>query len=143
VEGDGVHQYSLEGDDEELDEHELKIYDEIINDYLEDGTPFYMVNPTLDLLKEWTQEYIEAVDLAGGFMTRISVEIEELMAKDFVFTSTTIGLIGKQDFVTLMKYYHDQGLNLSSAVPDLSVSYEGWHQDPHEPWRVWAIARYS
>jgi len=30
-----------------------------------------------------------------------------------------------------------------SAIPDLKVSYEGWHQDPHEPWRIWAIARYS
>ena len=31
----------------------------------------------------------------------------------------------------------------SSAVPDLKVEYTGWHQDPHEPWRVWAVARWS
>jgi hypothetical protein len=97
----------------------------------------------LDLLKQWTHEYIDAVDLAGGGMTRISYGVQALMAPDYVFTSPTIGPISKKDFIKLMKFYIDNGLDVASAVPDLTVDYQGWHLDPHDPWRIWAIARYS
>eukprot|EP00980_Cylindrotheca_fusiformis_P018290 scaffold5966_cov118-Cylindrotheca_fusiformis.AAC.15 len=105
-----------------------------------DGDSMY---PTFDQLKEWTMEYIELIDLAGGGMTRVSVGMQHTMHEAFVFTSPKIGPIGKADFVKLMEYYNDNGLDLASAVPDLSVSYEGWHQDPDDPWRIWTMARYS
>lgn len=117
--------------------------DDLANGYYDDGTSYYMAKPTLEILKAWTMEYIDGIDLAGGFMTRISVGVEMMLSSDFVFTSPSIGPINKNDYVNLMKYYNTQGLDLASAVPDLKVTYEGWHQDPHEPWRVWAIARYS
>jgi hypothetical protein len=108
-----------------------------------DGDEDDSIYPTFELLKEWTMDYMDLVDLAGGGMTRVSVGMQHLMHDAFVFTSPNIGPIGKPDFVNLMAYYNDNGLDLASAIPDLSVSYEGWHQDPDEPWRIWVIARYS
>lgn len=106
------------------------------------STSYYTLDPTLDMLIDWTLDYVDAVDLAGG-MTRVSVGVEDLMSDDFVFTSPTIGPSSKQDFITLMRFYQYNGLDLASAIPDLTVSYEGWHQDPNDPWRIWAIARYT
>lgn len=111
-------------------------------DYYEDGTSFVATVPTLDLLKSWTQEYIDSIDLAGG-MTRISVGVQNMLSSDFVFTSPTIGPLSKEDYVKLMDYYRHCGLDLASAIPDLTVTYDGWHIDPHQPWRVWVVARYS
>lgn len=91
--------------------------------------------PSFEVLKEWTEEYIELIDLAGGGMTRVSVGMQHTMHDAFVFTSPKVGPIGKPDFTKLMEYYNDHGLDLASAVPDLSVSYDGWHQDPDDPWR--------
>jgi len=127
--------YNWETGDEVTDDHFVK-------SYFEDGTPYHELTPTLDRLKAWTLEYAETVDLAGG-ITRPSAGVQNLMANEFVFTSPTIGPVNKNDFVSLMEYYSDCGFDLASAVPDLTVTYEGWHQDPHEPWRVWAVARYS
>jgi len=108
-----------------------------------DGYPSYhTLNPTTDLLVDWTLDYADAVDLAGG-MTRVSVGVESMISEEFVFRSPAIGPVSKDDFINLMNYYQYNGLDLGSAIPDLTVSYEGWHQDPHDPWRIWAVARYS
>lgn len=113
------------------------------NEYEYEGYPSYhTISPSFDLLVDWTLDYADAVDLAGG-MTRVSVGVESMISEDFVFKSPEIGPISKQDFVNLMNYYQYNGLDLGSAIPDLTVSYEGWHQDPHDPWRIWAVARYS
>lgn len=111
--------------------------------YNEDGTIFETIEPTLELLQEWTQEYIDAVDLAGGGITRLSVGVQNMLAEDYVFTSPTIGPISKPDFIQLMSFYLDSGFDIASAVPDFTTYYDGWHQDPHEPWRVWAVVRYA
>ena len=108
-----------------------------------EGYPsYYTLNPTLDLLVDWTLDFADAVDLAGG-MTRVSVGVESMISEDFVFKSPVIGPLSKDDFIHLMNYYQHNGLDLGSAIPDLTVSYEGWHQDPHDPWRIWTVARYS
>ena len=62
----------------------------------------------------------DAIDLAGG-MTRVSVGLEEMMAPEFVFCSPAIGPISKIDFINLMKYYRYNGLDLASAIPDLTA----------------------
>jgi hypothetical protein len=151
LEGEGE-TYTVDDTIDELKRFDEEIYaleklddfeDDFVMDYFEDGTPFVPLDPTLDMLKEWTQEYIDAVDMAGGGLTRVSVGVEMMLATDYVFTSPTIGPLSKPDFVRLMQYYRTKGLDLASAVPDLEVSYDGWHQDPHEPWRVWVVARYS
>jgi hypothetical protein len=103
---------------------------------------YYTLDPSLDMLVDWTLDYVDAIDLAGG-MTRVSVGVEEMMASEFVFCSPAIGPIAKNDFIQLMSFYRYNGLDLASAIPDLTVSYEGWHQDPHDAWRIWAVARYS
>lgn len=114
-------------DGEELDDEEY---------YVDDDENSMRTNvPSFEVLKEWTEEYIELIDLAGGGMTRVSVGMQHTMHDAFVFTSPKVGPIGKQDFVRLMQHYNDNGLDLASAVPDLSVSYDGWHQDPDDPWR--------
>lgn len=108
-----------------------------------EGYPsYYTLNPTLELLVDWTLDYADAVDLAGG-MTRVSVGVESMISEEFVFKTPEIGPVSKDDFINLMNYYEYNGLDLGSAIPDLTVSYEGWHQDPHDPWRIWAVARYS
>jgi len=107
------------------------------------GYPSYhTLDPTFELLVDWTLDYADAVDLAGG-MTRVSIGVESMISEDFVFVSPDIGPVSKDDFINLMNYYQYNGLDLGSAIPDLTVSYEGWHQDPHDPWRIWAVARYS
>lgn len=126
---------------DELDDY-MNQDDQWAGEYYEDGTPYVPTLPTLELLKSWTQEYVDAVDLAGG-MTRVSVGIQNMLSSDFVFTSPTLGPLNKADYVKLMDYYRHCGLDLASAIPDLKVTYEGWHVDPHEPWRCWAVARYS
>jgi len=103
---------------------------------------YYTLDPTFDLLVDWTLDFVDAVDLAGG-MTRVSVGVEHMLSEEFVFTSPTIGPVSKDDYISLMNYYQYNGLDLGTAIPDLTVSYEGWHQDPHDPWRIWAVARYS
>jgi hypothetical protein len=108
-----------------------------------EGYPSYhTLNPTFDLLVDWTLDYADAVDLAGG-MTRVSIGVESMISEDFVFVSPDIGPLSKNDYISLMNYYQYNGLDFASAIPDLTVSYEGWHQDPHDPWRIWAVARYS
>mmetsp|Transcript_42532 Transcript_42532/g.102853 ORF Transcript_42532/g.102853 Transcript_42532/m.102853 type:complete len:422 (-) Transcript_42532:2854-4119(-) len=134
--------------EEELEEDaELEVDDEDVDDevYYEDDLENDIMSnvPRFEVLKEWTEEYIELIDLAGGGMTRVSVGMQHTMHDAFVFTSPKVGPIGKLDFVKLMEYYNDNGLDLASAVPDLSVSYDGWHQDPDDPWRIWVFARYS
>lgn len=132
----------------ELDDLEEKEYtnsgdeDEWSTEYYEDGTPFDSTEPSLEVLKSWTQEYIDSVDLAGG-MTRVSVGVQHMLSSEFVFTSPTIGPLNKPDYVKLMDYYRLCGFDLASAIPDLKVSYDGWHLDPHDPSRIWVIARYS
>lgn len=111
-------------------------------DFNEDGTIHDDSSPSLELLKSWTEEFWDTVDLAGG-LTRVSLGVESLLSEDFVFTSPSIGPISKHDFIQLMHYYLNNGLDLASAIPDLSISLDGWHQDPHEPYRVWVVARYS
>jgi hypothetical protein len=108
----------------------------------EQQSSYYTLDPSLDMLVDWTLDYVDAIDLAGG-MTRVSVGVEEMMAPEFVFCSPSIGPISKNDFVHLMSFYRYNGLDLASAIPDLTVSYEGWHQDPHDAWRIWTVARYS
>ncbi len=108
-----------------------------------EGNPsYYTLEPTFDLLVDWTLDFADAVDLAGG-MTRVSIGVQSMICEDFVFTSPEIGPVSKDDYINLMNYYQYNGLDLGSAIPDLTVSYEGWHQDPHDPWRIWAVARYS
>jgi hypothetical protein len=108
----------------------------------EQQSSYYTLDPSLDMLVDWTLDYVDGIDLAGG-MTRVSVGVEEMMAPEFVFCSPSIGPISKNDFVNLMSYYRYHGLDLASAIPDLTVSYEGWHQDPHDAWRIWTVARYT
>jgi hypothetical protein len=97
--------------------------------------------PSLELLQSWTQAYADAIDLAGG-MTRISVGVEQYLSDEYVHTTADIGPLGKSDYIQLMRYYNHNGLDLGSAIPDLTVEYTGWHVDPHNPWRIWAVARY-
>ena len=132
-----VHHTSTYGDN-----NEDEVGDWPMTDFYEDGTPFIPMVPTLELLQSWTREYMDALDLAGG-MTRISVGVQNMLSSDFVFTSPSIGPLNKEDFVRLMDYYRHCGFDLASAIPDLKVTYDGWHQDPHQPWRVWVVARYS
>jgi len=118
-------------------------YPAIEKDRVYEGYPSYhTLDPTFDLLVDWTLDYADAVDLAGG-MTRVSIGVESMIDANFVFVSPDIGPVSKNDYISLMNYYHYNGLDLGSAIPDLTVSYEGWHQDPHDPWRCWAVARYS
>jgi len=119
-------------------------YPAIENNLVEyEGYPSYRtLDPTFDLLVDWTLDYADAVDLAGG-MTRVSTGVESMISQEFVFVSPDIGPVSKDDYISLMYYYQYNGLDLGSAIPDLTVSYEGWHQDPHDPWRIWAVARYS
>ncbi len=133
----GADEYSAYDDDKEEEDEEGWV-----TDYYEDGTPFIPPVPTLELLKSWTREYIDSVDLAGG-MTRINFGVQNLFSSQFVFTSPTIGPLNKDDYVNLMDYYRHGGFDLASAIPDLKITYEGWHIDPHQPWRVWVVARYS
>ena len=98
--------------------------------------------PTLQILRSWTEEYIQGVHKAGG-MTRVSAGVQEMLATEFVFTSPTVGPLNKPDYIKLMGYYQNYGLDLATGIPDLQISYEGWHVDPDQPWRIWAIARYS
>jgi hypothetical protein len=135
--------------EQEMGEHEYSILDFLRSKNAGTGhveedrqTSYYTLKPDLDMLVDWTLDYVDAIDLAGG-MTRVSVGLQEQMAPEFVFCSPTIGPIAKNDFVNLMSYYRYNGLDLASAIPDLTVSYDGWHQDPHDAWRVWAVARYS
>jgi len=131
-------------DTENENEQDGFLSTENMNDDVEyEGYPSYRtLTPTFDILVDWTLDYADAVDLAGG-MTRVSVGVESMIEEDFVFASPEIGPISKNDFISLMNYYQYNGLDLGSAIPDLTVSYEGWHQDPHDPWRIWAVARYS
>lgn len=127
---------ALEADEEEEEIQELYDTGMEVSDEIEyEGEDDDAVYPPFEQLKDWTMEYIGLIDLAGGGMTRVSVGMQHTMHEAFVFTSPKIGPIGKGDFVKLMGYYNDNGLDLASAVPDLSVSYEGWHQDPDDPWR--------
>lgn len=103
---------------------------------------YHTLTPTLEILINWTLDYVDAVDLAGG-ITRVSVGVQNLLDDDYVFCSPTIGPINKRDFIDLMASYTQAGLDLASAIPDLTVSYDGWHVDPHNPWRIWAVARYK
>ena len=99
----------------------------------EDGVvSYHTLTPSLDLLVSWTLDYVDAVDLAGG-ITRVSVGVQDLLDDDYVFCSPTIGPIGKFDFINLMSSYTQAGFDLASAIPDLTVSYDGWHVDPHNP----------
>jgi hypothetical protein len=134
------------------DDWEGKYGDQDLEWRLEDGEVAVTTNqntlpmpgrpPSLELLQSWTQEYIDAVDLAGG-MTRISVGVESYLADEYVHTTPDIGPLGKNDYIQLMRYWNYNGLDLGSAIPDLTVEYTGWHVDPHNPWRIWAIARYA
>ena len=98
--------------------------------------------PTLQILRSWTEEYIQGVHKAGG-MTRVSAQVQDMLATEFVFTSPNVGPLNKPDYIKLMGYYQNYGLDLATGIPDLQVSYEGWHVDPDQPWRIWAVARYS
>ena len=129
-------------DDFQIDKKDERDDEDWAMEYYEDGTPYVPTVPTLELLQSWTQEYVDGVDLAGG-MTRVSVGVQDMLSTEFVFTSPTLGPLNKPDYIKLMDYYRHCGFDLASAIPDLKVTYDGWHVDPHEPWRVWAVARYS
>jgi len=121
------------------DRYEQEGYEQ--ESYEEESPESYSV-PTLQILRSWTEEYIQGVHEAGG-MTRVSAGIQDMLAAEFVFTSPSVGPLNKPDYIKLMGYYQKCGLDLATGIPDLQVSYEGWHVDPDQPWRIWAIARYS
>ena len=157
-----LRQYDIDdddGDDEEDDDENQAIWDGYYGeeqqqsssspsssaddyDYDDGVVSYHTLTPSLDLLVSWTLDYVDAVDLAGG-ITRVSVGVQDLLDDDYVFCSPTIGPISKFDFINLMSSYTQAGFDLASAIPDLTVTYDGWHVDPHNPWRVWAVARYS
>jgi hypothetical protein len=122
-------------------------YDEAEDNYREDDnyekeSAETFSTPTLQMLRSWTEEYIQGVHMAGG-MTRVSVGVQQMLSSEFVFTSPNVGPLNKPDYIKLMGYYQNYGLDLATGIPDLQVSYEGWHVDPDQPWRIWAVARYS
>ena len=104
----------------------------------------YMPEPSLELLQAWTQAYWDAIDLAGGFLTRVSYGVMAFLDDDeFVFTCPQFGPLNKNDYIHLMNYWNQQGLDIASAIPDLKVHCDGWHIDPQNPWRIWVTVRYS
>ena len=50
------------------------------------------------LLQSWTQDYIDAMDLAGG-MTRILVVVQLHLSDDYVHTTPEIGPLGRNDYI--------------------------------------------
>jgi len=104
-------------------EHDAFISTENDDVEYENYPSYHTLDPTFELLVDWTLDYADAVDLAGG-MTRVSVGVESMIADDYVFTSPEIGPISKNDFISLMNYYQHNGLDLGSAIPDLTVAYE-------------------
>lgn len=96
--------------------------------------------PTLELLKGWTEDYVEAVDAAGG-ITKVQ-GFADFYSDDYVQTGPDIGPVNKDDYIKALTYYDQQGLNFGEAVPDLTADFDGWHLDPHNPWRIWVTARY-
>jgi hypothetical protein len=106
------------------------------------GSPFLDL-PTLDMLQEWTLEFFEDFEDSGGWsgIEGYSHYFEE---DEFVHVApNNVGPLNKHDFVQLMKYHQENGLDFGTIVPDLTLSLYGWHQDPHDPWRVWVVVRYS
>jgi hypothetical protein len=132
--------------DDEEQEKAYWDYDEEGENYQDDGyakeSSESYSNPTLQILRSWTEEYIQGVHMAGG-MTRVTDVVQDMLASEFVFTSPNVGPLNKPDYIKLMGYYQNYGLDLATGIPDLQVSYEGWHVDPDQPWRIWAVARYS
>lgn len=124
----------------DFDDQQGDIYQQ--NNYEEESNEESFSTPSLKMLRSWTEEYIQGVNMAGG-MTRVSVGIQDMLASEFVFTSPNVGPLNKPDYIKLMGYYQNYGLDLATGIPDLQVSYEGWHVDPDQPWRIWAVARYS
>ncbi|CAJ1946252.1 unnamed protein product [Cylindrotheca closterium] len=98
------------------------------------------LEPTLELLQGWTEEYFQAVDAAGG-ITEVA-GFEHFYSEDYVQSGPTIGPVNKRDYLNALAYYGREGLNLGAAIPDLTADFDGWHLDPHYPWRVWVVARY-
>ena len=98
--------------------------------------------PTLGQLRDWTEEYVDTVDLAGG-MTRMSQGVQQFLDEEYVHCSPEIGPLCKRDYIQLMDYYCTHGMDLGTAAPDLKAVYSGWHVDLQDPWRVWAVVRYT
>ncbi|KAL3945476.1 MAG: hypothetical protein SGBAC_000447 [Bacillariaceae sp.] len=97
--------------------------------------------PTLELLQGWTEEYFQAVDAAGG-ITNVQ-SFADWYAEDYVQSGPNIGPLNKRDYCNSLAYYQREGLNLGEAIPDLTADFDGWHLDPHNPWRIWVVARYK
>ena len=104
--------------------------------------------PPLKTLRAWTQEYFDAMEAAGG-MTSIYSYSQFLDDDEYVHTgpatinSGGFGPINKEDYVNLMKYNQLNGVDLTSIVQDFKIKCDGWHRDPHDPWKVWVVVRYS
>lgn len=98
------------------------------------------VEPTLELLKAWSLEYFEAAR-KGGQGAGIE-EFADWFAEDFVQTGPDIGPLNKKDYVHALSTYMKTGFDVYKASPDLTASYDGFHIDPHNPWRVWLTVRY-
>lgn len=98
------------------------------------------VEPSVELLRGWTEEYFNAVAAAGG-ITKVE-GFADFYSDDYVQTGPDIGPVNKEDYVKALTYYDEQGLNIGEAIPDLTADFDGWHLDPHCKWRIWVTARY-
>ena len=121
------------------------------SDGMTDGTPTTTMTassiaqppPTVKTLRAWTQEYFDAMERGGG-LTSIFSYSRYLDDDDYVHTGpNNFGPINKEDYVTLMKYNKLHGLDLSTTVSEFKIKCDGWHRDPHDPYRIWVVVRYS
>mmetsp|Transcript_28448 Transcript_28448/g.60064 ORF Transcript_28448/g.60064 Transcript_28448/m.60064 type:complete len:291 (+) Transcript_28448:99-971(+) len=104
---------------------------------VEDGST---IEPTVELLEQWAREYLAAVGKAeqgAGYE-----EITHWFDEDYVQTGPDIGPLNKADFIYALSTYKKKGLDLYKLSPDLTASLDGFHVDPHNPWRVWFTLRY-
>lgn len=89
---------------------------------------YQTVEPTLELLKGWTTEYLQDVEAAGGL--RNPEPFATWFAEDFIQTGPNIGPLNKRDFLYSLSYYGKQGFNLGEVIPDLTADLDAWHLDP-------------
>lgn len=96
--------------------------------------------PTLELLEEWSREYLAA---AGKAEQGSGVEeISHWFAEDYIQTGPDIGPLIKKDYIFALSTYKKTGFDLYKASPDLTASLDGFHIDPQNKWRVWFTLRY-
>ena len=96
--------------------------------------------PTVELLEAWTREYILAAK--ETFANNVS-EMENWLDKDYVQTGPDIGPLNRADYLQAFTTYKNSGMDFQKAAPDLLQDMQGFHLDPHNPWRVWFVVRYS